>query len=482
MISLHDYQETAKNFLIAHPKAGLFLDVGFGKTLTTLATLMELAQQGQLHGHILIIAPKAIARSTWIDEMKKWGIKASTVSLIVNEKGQKLGKQNRLKLYEDIENHPSAFYFINRELIADLVNWHHDNKRPWPFPTVIIDELQSFKSYSSQRFKALKSVESQITRFIGLTGTPVPNGLMDLWPEIYLMDGGARLGRNITAYRDTFFNPGLTINGNVVSWRPKIGAEEEIYSRISDIVISVQNPNLKLPSVTYNDVYCYMTDEETAKYKAMAKESVIDITDASGEDTTIAAGNAAILSAKLSQMASGTLYITDEETGTSKPNSEYVVIHQRKLEQLKYIIDNTTSPVLVAYHFKSDKDQILSYFTENGYDVRVFDGSPDMIHEWNNGNIPIMLLQPASAGHGINIQDGGHTLVWYTLPWSLEHYIQTNGRLNRQGQKHPVVIHHLLTYGTIDTRILSAINKKDMSERELLEAISATLNDESLTD
>lgn len=199
MIKLHDYQEIAKNFLLSRPKAGLFLDVGFGKTLTTLSTLLELAQQGMLHGHILIIAPKAIARSTWIDEMDKWGIKAQTVSLIVNEKGNALTKAKRLKRYEEIETHAPSFYFINRELITDLVSWHKENKKPWPFPTVVIDELQSFKSYSSQRFKALKSIEPQITRFIGLTGTPVPNGLMDLWPEIYLMDGGARLGPNITS-------------------------------------------------------------------------------------------------------------------------------------------------------------------------------------------------------------------------------------------------------------------------------------------
>lgn len=475
MIKLHDYQEIAKNFLLSRPKAGLFLDVGFGKTLTTLSTLLELAQRGMLHGHILIIAPKAIARSTWIDEMDKWGIKAQTVSLIVNEKGNALTKAKRLKRYEEIETHAPSFYFINRELITDLVSWHKENKKPWPFPTVIIDELQSFKSYSSQRFKALKSIEPQITRFIGLTGTPVPNGLMDLWPEIYLMDGGARLGPNITSYRDVFFNPGLTIKNHVVSWYPKIGAEEEIYRLIGDIVISVKNPDLKLPDVTYNDVYCYMTDSEKAQYKTLMKENVLELKNANGDDICVEAANAAVLSAKLSQMASGCLYLTDEETGVSKGSSEYITIHQHKLEQLQYIIDNTTSPVLVAYHFKSDKDQIMTYFTSNGYDVRPFDGSPEMIHAWNNGEIPIMLIQPASAGHGINIQDGGHTLVWYTLPWSLEHYIQTNGRLNRQGQKHPVVIHHLITHGTIDAQILAAINKKDLSERELLDAIAATL-------
>lgn len=468
-LQLHDYQKVAKDFLISHPKAGLFLDVGFGKTLTTLATLVELANNGQISGHILIIAPKAIARSTWIDEMDKWGIKANVVSLIVNERGKQLTKAKRIALYEDIENHPASFYFINRELIGDLVKWTQDNKKPWPFPTVIIDELQSFKSYSSSRFKALKSVEPQIKRFIGLTGTPVPNGLMDLWAEIYLMDGGQRLGKNITAYRNTFFDPGLVINNNVVSWTPKAGAEAYIYKSIEDIVISIQNPNIKLPQVTYNNVYCYMDDNEMALYKSLLKDNVLDTIDDDGNEISIEAANAAVLSAKLSQMASGALYLED--------TTKYKVIHQRKLEQLQYIIDNTNSNVLVAYHFKSDKEQISKYLTDKGYDVRIFDGSPEMIHDWNDKKIPIMLLQPASAGHGINIQDGGHTLVWYTLPWSLEHYIQTCGRLNRQGQKHPVVIHHLLTYGTIDKRILAAIERKDMSEKALLEAVAATIND-----
>lgn len=468
-LPLYNYQIVAKDFLVSHPKAGLFLDVGFGKTAVTLATLMELAEKGQISGHILVIAPKSIARSTWIDEMKKWGINANTVSLIVDEKGKQLTKAKREALYADIEKHPSAFYFINREMITNLVDWHKTHKKPWAFPTVVIDELQSFKSYSAQRFKALKSVETSVTRFIGLTGTPVPNGLMDLWPEIYLMDGGQRLGKTITAYRTTYFYPGLTINGNVVSWRPKIDAEDEIYNKISDLVISIKNPDLKLPNVSYNDVICHMDDDEMAMYKSLMKDQVLDIQTSNGEDISVEAANAAVLSSKLSQMASGTLYIDD--------NLNYTVIHQHKLEHLQYIIDNTTSPVLVAYHFKSDKDQIVTYLSERGYDVRPFDGSPEMIHEWNKGKIPIMLLQPASDGRGINIQEGGHTLVWYTIPWSLENYIQTCGRLNRQGQKHPVVIHHLITEGTIDKRILESIKKKDMSEQALLDAVAATLND-----
>ena len=466
-IKLHDYQELAVNFLLKTPKAGLFLDVGFGKTITTLKVLKTLASHRKIHGHILLIAPKAIARSTWIDEMAKWDIKASVVSLIVNEKGKQLTKKKRLELYENIATEKPSFYFINRELVCDLVKWHIDNKKPWPFQTIIIDELQSFKSYNSERFKAIKKVMPYTKRFIGLTGTPIPNGLMDLWSEIYLMDGGKSLGKNITAYRNTFFDPGLVIDNNVVSWNPKRGAEEAIYKRISNLVISIKNPNLKLPPVTYNNVMCYMTDEETKIYKTLLKEQVLDLIDKDGQEITIEAVNAAVLKAKLKQMASGTLYTNE--------NKEYTIIHRHKLEQLEYIINNTNSPVLTAYHFVSDKKEIMDYLRKKGIEAMVFDGTPEMIHTWNMGKIPVMLLQPQSCGHGINIQDGGHTLVWYTVPDSLESYIQVNGRLNRQGQKNPVMIHHLLTANTVDSKLLRNIERKDTSERALLEAVSATI-------
>lgn len=539
-LPLHDYQQVAKNFLVRTPKAGLFLDVGFGKTITALASLQELAELGMIGGHILVIAPKAIARSTWIDEMDKWGIKANIVSLIVDydpvryqnelaiwkekkalydkvlaiypnpcdlkknkgviidgvkyppskflephateteayyknpprkpSRDRELSKDERIRLYEGISKQPPSFYFINKELITDLIEWNARHNKYWPFPTIVIDELQSFKSYDAKRFLMLKAVMPYVTRFIGLTGTPVPNGLMDLWPEIFLMDFGARLGKNITMYRDRFFNPGYTVNNVVVQWNPKYGAEEQIYDLIKDVVISIKNPNLNLPPVTYNNVACYMSDDEMQTYKKLLKENVLETQDNAGNDITIAAENSAILSAKLSQMASGALYI-------SKDSKEYITIHKNKLEQMQYIIDNTTSPVLIAYHFKSDLDMISQHLLNGKYDFKKFDGSPEMIHEWNEGKIPIMLLQPASAGHGINIQDGGHTLIWYTLPWSLEHYIQTNGRLARQGQKNPVVIHHLLTHGTIDYRILKAIQNKDLSEQALIDAVAAAIDD-----
>lgn len=467
---LHSYQELVKNFLLRTPKAGVFLDVGFGKTLVTLVTLQELAAQNKISGHILVIAPKAIARSVWIDEMQKWGIYANVTSLIVNEKGKALGRKNRLELYDKIATAAPSFYFINRELVKDLVDYHIQNKRKWPFPTVVIDELQSFKSHSSERFKALKKVSPYISRFIGLTGTPTPNGLMDLWSEVYLMDMGKRLGKTITEYRQRYFYPGLTINGNVVDWKLRAYADKDIYDSVKDIVISVKNPNIKLPDVTYNNIYCYMDDKETKLYKKLLKEQVLDLMDGDGNDISVEAANAAVLSAKLAQMASGTLYING--------NTEYVRIHNRKLEILEYIIQNTTSPVIVAYHYKCDKKEITDYLKKSmDIDVETMDGSPDMIHRWNNGEIPVMLLQPASVGHGLNLQKGGHTIIWYTVPTSLEEYIQCNGRVARQGQTEPVTIHHILTHGTVDKHLRDNIDKKDMSERQLMNAVSSAITD-----
>lgn len=469
-VKLHDYQQLAKDFLIKTPKAGLFLDVGFGKTLTTLSALDEL----NLNEHILLIAPKAIARSTWRDEIDKWGFKFKTVSLIVNENDKPLSKKKRLELYDQISSHEPAIYFINRELVPDLIQWHIDNKRNWLFPNIVIDELQSFKSCTSQRFKMIKKVMPAVKRFIGLTGTPVPNGLMDLWSEIYLMDNGQRLGKSITQYRTVFFRPGYTLpNGVVTEWIPLDGGEEAIYDRIKDVVISIKNPSIKLPEVTYNDMYCYMDEKETRLYKKLAKEQIIEIVDKNNRDVIIQAKNSGVLSVRLAQMASGTIY-TEKNTTT---NLDYITIHKHKLEQLKYIIENTGDNILVAYHFRSDEKEIINFLTKEGIPVKKFDGSPAMMKEWNDKKIPVMLLQPASFAHGINIQHGGHTLVWYTVPTSLEEYIQTNGRLHRQGQQHPVMVHHLLTANTIDKRLLNNIIRKDTSEKALLDAIDATITD-----
>lgn len=459
-IPLHNYQIFAKDFMLQHPYCGLFLKMGLGKTSIVLEGLYELNP----HGHVLIIAPKTIARCTWANEIKKWNIPFRTQSLLVNEKGKKLSKKKREEIFDTIPTAPPTVYFINRDLISKLVDYFPKEK--WCFPIVIIDESQSFKSYSATRFKKLASVRPYIFRLVELTGSPAPNGLMDLWSQIYLLDMGARLGKNITAYRDVYFNPGLVVNGYPVEWIPKINAKENIYDRIGDITISMENKYIKLPELTFNDIYVELDEPERKRYKEFSKTYILDLEN--GDQ--IEAANSAVLQAKLSQMASGAIY-------TKQGSHEYEIVHEHKLEVCEYIINDTADNVLIAYHFQSDKEMLLNYFKEHDIEAVVFDGTPEMESAWNQKQIKVMLVQPASCGFGLNLQDGGATLIWYTLPWSLEHYEQMNARIYRQGQTQPCVIHHLMTKHTVDTRILKAIQKKDLSQQELMGAIQATLDD-----
>ena len=456
-IPLHSYQVYAKNFMLQHPFCGLFLQMGLGKTSIVLEALWELNPTA----HVLVIAPKTIARCTWLNEIEKWNMPFRTQSLIVNQKGKQLSKKQREEIYAKIPSSPPTIYFINRDIVTKLVEQFPAGK--WPFKTVIIDESQSFKSYTAERFKAIKKVRPYISRMVLLTGSPAPKSLMDLWAQIYLLDMGARLGKNITQYRDMYFNPGIIMNNYPVTWYPKYGAETAIYRRIADIVISMKNHYIKLPAITFNPVYVDMTEDEYAVYKEMMKTNVLEI-----GDEVIEAANAAVLSAKLSQMASGSIY-------TDAKKHIYHIIHKHKLDVCEYIINNTPGSVLIAYHFQSDKDMLLNYLTEQGFNPVVFDGSPEMERDWNQRKIPIMLLQPASCGFGVNLQVGGSTLVWYTLPWSLEEYEQTNARIYRQGQQNPVIIHQLMTKHTIDTKILKALEGKDLSQQRLISAVEATL-------
>lgn len=430
-------------------------------TMTTLASLYDLNPKG----HVLVIAPKNIARSTWIDEIEKWHMPLRTKSLIVKPNGKEFSKKERHEVYKQVFSDPPTVYFINREKIADLVeNMPVINRMiQWPFPNIIIDESQSFKSYSSKRFKMLKKIRPAVERMVLLTGTPTPNGIEDLWSQIYLLDQGQRLGTSITRFRETYLTPTIYVQGRPVNWQPKWGAKEEIYRRISDIVISMENTKLQLPELTMNDIYVHMDESEMKLYSRMKKDQVLTFDDA-GDITAV---NAAVLAAKLSQMASGALYTDDKHN--------FKVIHKKKLEQVAYILRNLDSPAIIAYHFQSDLIMLEDYLTKQGFDIRRFDGSPEMIHSWNRGEIPVMLLQPASAGHGLNLQQGGHTLIWYTVPWSLEEYLQCNARLYRQGQKEHTVIHHILCEGTIDRQIRRTLEKKDASQEALMEAVRAQI-------
>lgn len=490
IIPLHSYQNYAKDFALSHPYCGLFLTMGLGKTAIILETLWELNPAC----HVLIVAPKNIARCTWQNEIEKWNMPLRTQSLVVNENGKDLSKKKRDEILDSIPtNLYGTVYFINRELIPALVKRFPENS--FPFKIVIIDESQSFKSYSSARFKALKTVRPYIERLILLTGSPTPKSLEDLWSQIYLLDMGQRLGKNITAYRNTYFDPGLMINGHPVDYKPKrmlldpqgrvyvdengyaINAETAIYSKISDIVISMKNKYIQLPPITYNNVWAYMSTDEMKRYKEFMKTNVLDL--ANGDQ--IEAANAAVLSAKLSQMASGAIYCNPgvDENGNPLPNKnhDYEIVHEHKLELCEYIINNTDSPVIIAYHFKSDMDMLMDYLPKHDIHPVIFDGTPQMEKDWNAKKIPVMLIQPASCGFGLNFQHGGHTLIWYTIPWSLEEYEQTNARIYRQGQTEPVIIHHLMTKGTIDKRILAAVNRKSLSQQDLLDAIEATIEE-----
>lgn len=456
-INLHPYQEYAKQFVITHPYCGLFLDMGLGKTLITLAALYDLNPPH----HCLIIAPKGVAISTWQDEIEKFNIPLRIRSLVLNEQGKKYTRKKRMELYDQIVTLPPSIWVINRDIVAALVE-EMLARRVWPFGTVVIDESQSFKSPTSQRFKTLAKVRPYIYRLILLSGTPAPNGPEDLWSQMYLLDMGQRLGNTMKKYYNNFFEPAVVKKGKVLAYRPFYGAENMIYQRIADLCISMKNTMLQLPAITFNDFYVHMDEKEKELYRKMMETYVLQL----GTDV-IRAVNPAVLSAKLSQMASGAIYTNE--------NHDYAVIHKHKLEAVEYIVNNTDSPVLVAYHYKTDCDQMMEYLPSVGINAQVFDGSSEMKQAWNNREIPVMLLQPASYGAGLNLQDGGHTLIWYTIPWSLEQYLQTNTRIYRQGQNQPVVVHHLLTKDTIDAKILAAIQQKDMSEKALLEAVKVTI-------
>lgn len=479
MIQLHNYQQFCKDFALTHPYCGLFLRMGLGKTLITLETLYELNP----HCHVLIIAPKTIARCTWQNEINKWNMPFRTKSLVVNEREKDLSKKKREEIYDSIPNNPYAtIYFINRDIIPSLVKRFPGNQ--WPFPIVIIDESQSFKSHSSQRFKSLASVRPYIQRLIELTGSPAPNGLMDLWAQIYLLDMGQRLGRNITTYRNTYFDPGLMKDGYPITWRlkkylvdsrgfPMVDAKGQlkqakdvIYEQISDIVISMDNSFITLPPISYHDVDVILTPDELDTYKQFAKSSVLELTDG----TIIEAKNAAILASKLVQIASGSIY-------TNPAKHEYQVIHENKLEMCEYIINNFDSNMLIAYHFQSEKDMLLKYFAKRKIPAVCFDGSAEMQKNWNNKQYPVMLLQPASCGFGVNLQQGGHGLIWYTIPYSLEEYEQTIARIYRQGQTDPTAVFHLLAKQTSDKRLLAVMTNKDATQKDLLKAVQVSVDE-----
>ncbi|QRN84852.1 DEAD/DEAH box helicase [Clostridia bacterium] len=443
----HDYQTHCTEFILENKSAGIFLECGLGKSVITLTALTDLLHNRFEVSKVLVIAPLRVANTTWLDEVLKWEhLKGLKVSKVLGSK-----KNRTMALYKKAD-----IYTINRENVPWLVEFY---KNDWPFDMVIVDELSSFKSPSAKRFRALKKVRHKIKRIVGLTGTPAPNGLLDIWSQIYLLDCGERLGRTYSGYRGRYFHPQKYVSGSIpTDYALNDDAEEKIYRKISDICISMKALDyLKMPAIIYNKVEVTLSDKEMRLYRQLERDLLLPLA-----DSDVDAANAAVLSNKLLQMSGGTVY---DEYG------DVHQIHDRKLNALEDLIEATNGkPVLIYYGFKHERDRIKKRF-----DTGVINTSED-IAKWNRGEMKIALCHPASAGHGLNLQEGGSTIIWFGITWSLELYQQANARLWRQGQKSTVVIHHILAKDTIDQRVMRALDNKDTGQKALIEAVKARIN------
>lgn len=438
----YSYQKYAEQFVIDHESSGLLLDVGLGKTAIVLHALWQLILDFFDIGRVLVVAPIRVAKDTWPKEINKWDdLTGLSYSVVVGSE-----KERRAALAR-----PAFLYICNREVVSWIVDNGYFN-----FDCLVIDELSSFKSHSAKRFKSLKKVRGTCKRIIGMTGTP--GDLLSLWSQIYLLDGGARLERFITAYRDRYFVPDKRNREVIFSYKPKEGAEDAIYKKISDICISMKAADyLDLPGKVISNVEAEMDEREQKMYDQLKADLILPF-----DDGDIDAQSAVGLSNKLQQMASGSVY---DENGNTK------VIHERKLDALEDLIEAANGkPVLIAYWFRSTREALINRFGAVPIDT------PEDIRRWNENEIPIGIIHPASAGHGLNLQEGGAChLIWVTLPWSLELYEQCNGRLYRNGQTNTVTIQHIITKGTIDEDVLAALEKKDCTQEAIIEAVKARI-------
>lgn len=445
---LHEYQSYSAEFIIDHPAAALLLSCGLGKTVTTLTAINELMFDRFEVRKVLVICPLRVG-NVWKEEVQKWShLNDLILSVAIGTEQERLAA---LRKKADI-------YIINRE----NVQWMIENTR-FDYDMVVIDELSSFKNHQAKRFRSLMKVRPKVKRIVGLTGTPTANGLMDLWAEFRLLDMGERLGRFIGQYRTAYFKPDK-MNGQIVySYKPLPGAEKRIYEKISDITISMKaTDHLKMPELISANHIVHLSEDERRKYDDMCEDLVLQLP--GGE---ITAANAAALSGKLSQMANGAIYVDTQKV---------LSIHERKLDALEDIIESMNgNPLLVVYWFRHDLDRISERLHKLHIPFSRLDTQAS-IRKWNGGELPVALIHPASAGHGLNLQSGGSTLVWFGLTWSLELYQQTVARLWRQGQTSgTVVVQHIVAEDTIDERILKALQKKDCTQSALIEAVKANL-------
>ncbi|MGX7092557.1 DEAD/DEAH box helicase [Hutsoniella sourekii] len=441
----YPYQAAMIDYIERHEVSALFLQMGLGKTVITLSAIHNLMFDSFEVKKVLIIAPIRVARDTWPDECDKWEhLKLLNYSTVIGS-----AKERTLALKQKAD-----IYFINRENVDWLVN---KTELPFDFDMVVIDELSSFKSHTAKRFKALVQVRPFIRRMVGLTGTPSSNGLMDLWAPFRILDKGERLGRFITHYRNTYFEPDKRNGMIIYSYKLRLGAEEAIYEKIGDITVSMKAEDyLDMPELVMNQVGVELSNKEQATYDQLKKDMLVTL-----GDKEIDAVNAAVLSGKLLQMASGSVYGEKRES---------IHLHDKKLDALEDLIEGANGkPLLLIYWYKHELLRIKERF-----DVRELKSKQDF-RDWNKGAIPVAVIHPASAGHGLNLQSGGSTIVWFTLTWSLELYEQTNARLYRQGQTESVVVHHIIAKNTLDEYVLKALENKSKGQNALIDAVKADM-------
>ena len=443
----HAYQERATRFIIDNRYSALFLDMGLGKTVATLTALQALKDDYFEIDKTLVIAPKSVARNTWTGESAKWDhLRALRISVIMGTPTQRL---RALAAEADI-------YVINRDNVVWLTGYCTEVLGEWPFDSVVVDESSSFKNPQSRRFKALRRMRVSIRRMVLLTGTPSPNGLMDLWSQIDLLDQGKRLGRTLTMYRQEYFRPGRH-NGHVVyEWLPRPGARERITEKISDICLSMQAEDyLEMPDLIQAGVTISLTGPEMKGYLEFEKEQLMEIDEAEIEAVTAAA-----LTNKLLQYSGGAVYDTEHD---------WHKVGDSKIEALRDIIEATEEPVIVFYQYQHEKERILAEF--GNFCPETFNGEPEILQKWNNQEIRLLLCHPASVAYGLNMQQGGRTIIWYTPTWNLELYQQANARLYRQGQERPVLLYHIVATGTMDEKVMQALSGKGDCQSALLQRI-----------
>ena len=459
----HDYQRFTIEQMVERKKLFAVLDMGLGKTSCTLSAIAQLIYDRFEVEKVLIIAPLFVADVTWEDERDKWDhLRPLRISKILGTEKQRLAGLNR----------NADVYTINRENVKWLIDYFVKKGRAWPFGMIVVDESSSFKSGSSQRFRALRKATAVADRVVLLTGTPDPNGLMDLWSQTYLLDGGERLGKTLTEYRNRYFTPGRR-NGNVIyEWLPREGAKEAIFAKLSDMMISLTAADyLKMPERIDNVVKLRMPPEAKEQYERMEEECILEL-----ESGDVVAGNKAAVTNKLLQMANGAVYYeepeADEDGVVTGWQRKWVQIHEAKLDALEEIVEDYGQPLVVFYSFQHDFERLMARFAK--YDPAVIRSRKD-IEAWNRGEVRLLFAHPAIVGHGLNLQAGGSMAVWFGLPNNLEWYQQANARLYRQGQKRTVVITHLLMEGTQDVSVMRGLKGKTLNQDELIAAVKARI-------